>query len=89
MADISELRTRVGSLRTRLLEIYEHDWRVSYLAFTSDTALEARQVIDDLLARVVELEAALTTIREHYTGDNSAFAGSVARTVLNKEPDNG
>jgi hypothetical protein len=56
MPDISELRTRVGSLRTRLLEIYEHDWSVSHLAFTSDTALEAREVIDELQARIAELE---------------------------------
>jgi len=35
-----------------------------------------------LTARVAELEAALMDIRQHYTSDQSAFAGFVARAAL-------
>ena len=35
-----------------------------------------------LQARVAELEAALMDIRQHYTSDQSAFAGFVARAAL-------
>jgi hypothetical protein len=43
-----------------LTEVYEHDWRISFLAHTSDTAREAATELSTLRARVAELEASAT-----------------------------
>lgn len=42
--------TKIQSLLGRLDAIAVHDWRHSFLAHTSDTAYEARNVIVGLLA---------------------------------------
>ena len=64
------------TLEARLREIAEHDWRVSFLAHTSDTAKEAADRIAALEAEVAALKAGLewmadqdARIAEMATGD--------------------
>jgi len=46
---ILEAAARAAKLLPRLEQIAGHDWRISFLAHTSDTAHEAAQLIRELL----------------------------------------
>jgi hypothetical protein len=47
-------REEIEGLRLRLKHVAEHDWRVSFLAHTSDTAAEAERTIDLLFTALVD-----------------------------------
>ena len=58
------------------------DWRSRRLPKIKKSRATLEAEIIRLTARVAELEAALMDIRQHYTSDQSAFAGFVARAAL-------
>jgi len=49
----------MGNIIEKLMAIHDHDWRVSHLANTSDTAKEAADCISDLLEAAKKVLAGL------------------------------